>query len=76
MPRFWDWLIGEAGAGWIIGLLGLLGVLFTWLRRERPSRVIIQEINTIRLLDIHPSQRERLSVHYTDTQGEQERIQT
>jgi len=76
MQPFLDWLIGEAGAGWIIGLLGLLGALYAWLNRDRAPRVIIQEVGRVRLLDIHPSQRERLSVFYTDTQGTQESVQT
>ena len=76
MKVFLDWLITEAGAGWIIGILGLIAGFYTWLRRERPPRVVIQEIENIRLLNVHPSQQENLSVHFVDERGEAERIES
>ena len=66
MQGIWDWLIGEAGAGWIVGLAGLCLVVYGWLRRERAPRVIVQEVKRTKLLDIHPSQRESLKVFHTD----------
>ena len=54
---------------WLIGVLGILGAAYTWLRRERPVRVIIQETSHTRLLDIHPAQRDRLEVSYKTSSG-------
>lgn len=75
MQAFWNWFIGEAGAAWIIGLLGLLAMLYSWQHRERAPRVIVQEVKKTRLLNIHPSQRETLTVIHTDSNGNQTRIQ-
>ena len=75
MGSFWDWLVGEAGAGWIVGFIGLLLSLYAWLHRECAPKVIVQEVNSIRLLDIHSTQRESLSVFYTDSEGQQVRVQ-
>ena len=61
---FLRWFFGEAGAGWIAGVLGLVGLLYTWMSREKPAKIVIQEIKSLRLLDIHPSQSHRLSVLY------------
>lgn len=64
MGAFWDWFIGEAGAAWIIGLLGLIGVIYTLFHRERAPRVILQETSSRWLLNIHDSQRDALRVQY------------
>lgn len=75
---FINWLIGEAGIGCLIGVLtllgGIAGAIFSWLKRERPTRVIVQELMETVLLDIHPAQRKNLSVFYTSSEGEQTRI--
>jgi hypothetical protein len=71
MQEFWQWFIGEAGAGWIVGILGLVGGVYAWLKRERPAQIIIQELETLRLMDIHPSQQHKLDIRYkTDEFGE------
>ena len=75
MPSFFEWFIGEAGAGWVIGVLGLLGMLYTWRRRERPPKVVVPEIGKTRLLDLDPSEHEKLSVYYKDSAGEDRRVQ-
>ena len=41
-----------------------LGYWIARLTRERPPRVIIQEISKFSLLEIHPNQRERLEIYY------------
>ena len=73
MEALLDWLIGEPGAVWVTGTLllvvTLIGLALRWVRRERPPRVVIQETGSIRLLDIHPSQRDRLRVSYVDEKG-------
>jgi hypothetical protein len=74
MQSFWNWLIGEAGAGWIFGLLGIALLLYSGLKREKPPRVIVQEVRRLRLLDIHPSQKDRLEVYYTTALGGREAV--
>lgn len=79
MESWQDWLIGEPGAVWITGtlllVLTVVGLLLRWRRRERPPHVVIQEIESIRLLDIHPSQRNRLQVKYLDENGTSETVE-
>jgi hypothetical protein len=70
MRTFWNWLVGEAGAGWIVGLIGFLLSLYAWLHRERAPKIIVQEISNLRLLDIHPTQRENLKVLYLDSEDQ------
>src|SRR6266540_7370885 len=74
MQGLWNWLITDAGAGWILGLIGLAGALYTWRKRERPTQVVVREIETIRLLDIHPSQHESFTILYPNAQGTQTSI--
>lgn len=74
MQSFWQWFIGEAGAGWIIGLIGLIGGVYAWLRRERPPKIVVQETRRISLLDVHPSQAEKIRVSYLDSVGNESRI--
>jgi hypothetical protein len=73
------WLVSEAGAGWAAALLVLIVALVGWitalLRRDRPPLVVIQEIASIRLLDIHPSQRDRLTVIYSYEDGMEIRVE-
>ena len=76
MSAFFDWLISDAGAGWIIGILGILGAIYTWVQRDKPAKIVIQEINALRLLDIHVSHQERINVFYNDAQGSKEQIQS
>ena len=74
MQSFWNWLIGEAGAGWIVGILGIIGGIYAWRKRERPPRVVLQEVNSVNLLDIHPSQAEKLEVYYTPDPERKDRM--
>jgi hypothetical protein len=62
--RFWDWFIGEAGAAWILGILGIIGAIYTWINRRRPKHIVLQETQRFSLLDIHHSLQERLTVFY------------
>lgn len=73
---FWDWFIGEAGAGWILGMLGVLGGLYTWRNRERPPKIVLQELWNMGLLDIHPSQQNKISVMYMDDEGNGQNVES
>ncbi|HUW95516.1 MAG TPA: hypothetical protein VMW58_06990 [Anaerolineae bacterium] len=70
-----SWLVSEAGAGWAAALfvviVAVIGWIAGWRRRERPPLVVVEEMKNIRLLDIHPSQRERLTVSYLVEEGMQ-----
>ena len=68
----WTWLWGEAGAAWIGLAVTLLIVIWRWWRRERPPRVIVQEVSEAHLL-ITPSQH-TLRVLYQDSQGGEHEI--
>jgi hypothetical protein len=70
----WDWLITDAGAGWVLGLIGVVATFYAWRKQGRPTRVVVREIETIRLLDIHPSQHESVRVLYPNAQGTQTSI--
>lgn len=78
IQAFLSWVFSEAGAGWAAASIVLVIALVGWIldrrRRERAPRVIIQEIKRTKLLDIHPSQQDRLRVHYTDENGTQEPV--
>jgi hypothetical protein len=76
MQSFWNWLVGEAGAGWIIGLIGIIGAVYAWLKRDRPPSIVIQEVRRLGLLDVHPSQSDRIRVSYLDKVGEECRIES
>lgn len=66
MESFSRWLLGEAGAGWIIGIIGILGGLYAWTRREKAPKIIVQQVRSISLLDVHPSQSGSIRVAYLD----------
>lgn len=74
-----NWLVSEAGAGWAAALLvvivAVVGWTIAWRRRERPPLVLIQETGSMRLLDIHPSQRDKLTVSYSIEDGMQIPVQ-
>jgi hypothetical protein len=74
LQTFWNWLVGDAGAGWIIGLTGLLWGIYTHYNRPKANKVVVQEVSSSRLLDIHPLHKQRLSILYTDPSGDQETI--
>ena len=44
MGSFTDWLIGEAGAGWVFGLVSTTALIVTAVRRAKPSIVNVKEI--------------------------------
>lgn len=64
MNSLWHWLLSDAGAGWIIGIIGLLGALYSWLKKERPPHILVQEVDKTSLLDVHASQREKIKVFF------------
>lgn len=69
MESLRNWLIGEAGAAWIFGVAGILGAIYVWLKRDRPPRAIVQEIDKTFLFGANPSVRSKLEVYYTDKDG-------
>lgn len=43
-----------------------MGIIYTWLKRERPAHVVIQETRRVSLLDIEKTQLEQITVLYSD----------
>jgi hypothetical protein len=74
MQAIWDWLITDAGAGWVLGILGITWALYTWKKRERPGQVVVREVDKFRLLEISPSQHPSLTFLYPTVQGTQTSI--
>lgn len=66
MSSFFAWLFGESGVAWIVAVFSLGGWIIYWRRHEKPISIVIQEIENIELLNIHPSQKSNLSVQYSD----------
>lgn len=62
MDKWADWLLSEAGAGWVIGILSLLALILTNIRRVRPQRVLCREVGTYRLASLAHAARTRLAV--------------
>jgi hypothetical protein len=50
-------------------VLTVIGLLLNWIRRERPAHVVIQEISSVGLLDVHPPHRDRLQAFYVYEDG-------
>jgi hypothetical protein len=76
MLAFWQWLISDGGAGWVFGVAGLISFIISWIRRARPPKVVVQVIEEVSLVDIHPSQRHRITIAYRNDQGDQEVTQS
>jgi NADH:ubiquinone oxidoreductase subunit 3 (subunit A) len=64
MEAFWNWLIEERGAAWVIGVLGLLFTVYTYRKQTAPPKVIVRRLEVRNLLSIHSSQAGKLKVTY------------
>jgi hypothetical protein len=66
MSDFFAWLFSESGIAWIVAIFSLGGWIIYWRRHEKPISMVIQEIENIELLNIHPSQKDNLLIQYND----------
>jgi hypothetical protein len=61
---FLDWLFSEAGAGWIFGIVSLIGLLLSLLLRKRPNRLVCKEVNRTSLIKIRKEVRDNIDVTF------------
>jgi hypothetical protein len=61
---FLDWLFSEAGAGWIFGIVSLIGFLLSLLLRKRPNRLVCKEVNRTSLIKIRKEVRDNIDVTF------------
>ncbi|HEV2494377.1 MAG TPA: hypothetical protein VG204_15025 [Terriglobia bacterium] len=59
-----DWLLSEAGAGWVFGGLSLFALMVNWFRQRRGQRIIYREVVKASVLSVRESFRERISVQF------------
>jgi hypothetical protein len=60
MDTFWQWVSGEAGAGWLIGLLTLAATIFMAARRKK--KILEYSVMMLPLIMFTPSSRRALTV--------------
>ena len=67
-PWTLNWFFSDAGAGWVLGIVSLLGSLigFLWMIRNksRPKVVVCRELDRISLLRISKSAKEKISIKF------------
>ena len=60
---FFGWLLSEAGAGWIFGILVLLISIFA---RKKIQRVVCKEIGVTSVVRIKEILQEKITIHFND----------
>lgn len=63
---FLDWLFSEAGAGWIFGIVSLIGLLLSLLLRKRPNRLVCKEVGRTSLVKIRKEVRDNIDVSFNN----------
>jgi len=61
---FLDWLFSAAGAGWALGIVSIIGLLYTYLFRKRPNRLICKEVGRTSLVKIRKEVRDMINVSF------------
>lgn len=61
MESFLDWLLSDAGVGWV-GFIGT--VIWVFYTRRRPNRVLVRDLEQVALVKVHERVRERLKVEW------------
>jgi hypothetical protein len=59
-----DWLFSDAGAGWVFGTASLIALLIGYLRRSRPSIVVVRELARTSLVSVRPEVRDDIEVRF------------
>jgi hypothetical protein len=60
------WLFSEAGAGWVFGVVSLIGLVLTLLSRKRPQRIICRELHKTSLVHVSDSAKAKIAVSFDD----------
>lgn len=63
---FLDWLFSAAGAGWTVGIASLIGLLYTYLARKRPNKLVCKEVSRTSLVKIREEVREKINVSFNN----------
>ena len=69
MQPFWDWFIGEAGAAWIMGLLGLMVGLYSIYLKRSPkpkpgNHIVCKQVSLSSHLRLSERARKLVNVEY------------
>ena len=63
---FLDWLFSAAGAGWTVGIASLIGLLYTYLVRKRPNKLVCKEVSRTSLVKIREEVRDKINVSFNN----------
>jgi len=63
---FLDWLFSEAGAGWIFGIVSLIGLLLSLLLRKKPNRLVCKDVSRTSLVKIREEIRDKINVSFNN----------
>lgn len=66
MERFLAWLFSAAGAGWAVGIVAIIGLLYTYLVGKRPNRLICKEVSRTSLVKIRKEVRDKIDVSFNN----------
>lgn len=66
MERFLAWLFSAAGAGWAVGIVAIISLLYTYLVRKRPNRLICKEVSRTSLVKIRKEVRDKIDVSFNN----------
>jgi hypothetical protein len=61
---FSGWLLSDAGAGWVFGLVSTAGLVVTLVKRKRPRQIAVREVAHPSLVRVRPDVRERIAVTF------------
>jgi hypothetical protein len=63
--KYINWLFSEAGAGWVFGVVSLIALLVSFIKRKT-QRIVFNEIARQSLVSISKSVREKVSISFDD----------
>jgi hypothetical protein len=63
---FFLWLFSDAGAGWVFGLVSLIGLIISYTRKNRFQRIIFKELRKRSLVDIKKSIRNKIKITFDE----------
>jgi len=62
---FIKWLLSQAGAGWLVGIVSLIGLLVIFAKKKA-QRLVYKEIRTTSLVRIKETVREKIAVSFNN----------
>src|SRR5512138_1927737 len=64
VQNFFNWLFSDAGAGWVFGIVSLIGLAITYYRSNLSKKVIVQELSKTTLLNVSSDVADRIQVSF------------